>query len=149
MLAALEAGGVAVGVLAESLARTTRDPEVRRAVADGRLCLCTPYNPTAGFSVANAMGRNKLIYALSRATLIVASDLDKGGTWAGAVEALRRRTAPVLVWTGEGAGVGNPRLVERGAIPLDHMAELFPLPAAEEGGPQPSERAPEQLALDV
>ena len=28
---------------------------MRRAVADGVLCLCTPYKPAAGFSAANAM----------------------------------------------------------------------------------------------
>jgi predicted Rossmann fold nucleotide-binding protein DprA/Smf involved in DNA uptake len=148
MLAALEAGGVAVGVLADSLTRTTRDAEVRRAVSEGSLCLCTPYNPPAGFSVANAMGRNKLIYALSRATVVVAADFDKGGTWAGAVEALRRRTTPVLVWTGPGAGVGNPRLVERGAVELTRIEELFPLPGVD-GSAQPTEPKPEQLTLDV
>ncbi|MBW3643525.1 MAG: DNA-processing protein DprA [Actinobacteria bacterium] len=160
MLAALNADGVAVGVLADSLARATRDPDVRRAVADGRLCLCTPYNPSVGFSVANAMGRNKLIYALSRATLVVVADLDRGGTWAGAVEALRQRSAPVLVWTGEGAGEGNRRLVERGALGVERISELFPLPVL--GAPdasayqssvrkrlEPPEPAPEQLALDV
>jgi predicted Rossmann fold nucleotide-binding protein DprA/Smf involved in DNA uptake len=114
MDAALHGDGVAVGVLADSLVRVTRDAEVRRAVTDGRLCLCTPYKPTAGFTVANAMGRNKVIYALSRATLVVASGHDHGGTWAGATESLKRRIASVLVWTGEGAGPGNPALVERG-----------------------------------
>ena len=66
MTAALDTGGTAVGVLADSLAKVTRDAAVRQAVGDGRLCLCTPYKPTAGFSLANAMGRNKLIYALPR-----------------------------------------------------------------------------------
>lgn len=169
MLAALDAGGAAVGVLADSLVRTTRDPVVRLAVADGRLCLCTPYNPTAGFSVANAMGRNKLIYALSQATLVVAADCEKGGTWAGAVEALRQRSAPVLVWTGEGTGDGNARLVQRGAVGVERASELFPLrafDAADEpdaadapdasagedsarGRPEPREPMPDQLVLDV
>ncbi len=148
MLAVLAAGGRAVGVLADSLTKATRDPDVRRAVADGCLCLCTPYNPTAGFTVANAMGRNKVIYALSQATVVVAADLDKGGTWAGAVEALRRRNAPVLVWTGEGAGEGNPRLVERGAVGIERISQLFPLPPV--GGLLgPSEGAPRQLGLDI
>jgi len=128
MGAALDAGGQAVGVLADSLVRMTRDPEVRRAVSDGRLCLCTPYKPTAGFSVANAMGRNKLIYALSQAALVVAADAEKGGTWAGAIEALRRSTTPVLIWTGAGAGDGNTLLAKRGAATLDTVSDLFPVP---------------------
>jgi predicted Rossmann fold nucleotide-binding protein DprA/Smf involved in DNA uptake len=128
MQAALDADAPVVGVLAESLLRATRDAEVRRAITDGRLCLGTPYKPSAGFSVANAMGRNKLIYALSRATVVVASDLDSGGTWAGAVEALRHGIAPVLVWTGHGAGPGNARIVERGGTPIASVEALFPLP---------------------
>ena len=144
--AALEADGFAVGVLAESLERAVRDPEVRRAVADGRLCLCTPYKPTAGFSVANAMGRNKLVYALSRATLVIAADHDKGGTWAGAVEALRQSIAPVLVWTGAGAGEGNAELVRLGGTPVDDVEGLFPLPAPVPPADRPSAR---QLSLGM
>jgi predicted Rossmann fold nucleotide-binding protein DprA/Smf involved in DNA uptake len=147
MRAALDAGGTAVGVLADSLVRMTRDPEVRRAVTDGRLCLCTPYKPTAPFSIANAMGRNKLIYALSKATLVVAAGAETGGSWSGAVEAIRQATAPVLVWTGSGAGPGNPLLSRRGGIGVGRLADLFPLPEA------PPPRAPrpvtDQLALEV
>ena len=144
MNAALETGGAAVGVLADSLLRTTRDPDVRRAVVDGNACLCTPYKPSAGFSVANAMGRNKLIYALSVATVVVAAEADKGGTWAGAVEAVRQGIAPVVVWQGHGATEGNARLVAMGAHPLPSADRLFPLPAAAEP-PEPKE----QLALEV
>jgi predicted Rossmann fold nucleotide-binding protein DprA/Smf involved in DNA uptake len=127
MGAALDAGGTAVGVLADSLVRMTRDPDVRRAVSDGRLCLCTPYKPTAGFSVGNAMARNKLIYGLSRAALVVAADAEKGGTWAGAIEALRRSTTPVLVWAGAGAATGNTLLAKRGAPTLEAVSDLFPI----------------------
>ena len=146
MTAALAAGGSVVGVLADSLVRSTRDPEVRPAVSDGRLCLCTPYKPTAGFSVANAMGRNKIIYALSKATLVVTADAEKGGTWAGAAEALRQSIAPVLAWTGEGAGAGNALLVERGARAVERLAELFPIPDRAE---RSSDERPDQLALEV
>jgi predicted Rossmann fold nucleotide-binding protein DprA/Smf involved in DNA uptake len=115
-------------------------------IGDGRLCLCTPYKPTAGFSVPNAMGRNKLIYALSQATFVVAADLEKGGTWAGAVEALKAGTTPVLVWTGEDAGAGNSTLVDRGATGIATIDDLFPLPApADRDGAAPTD----QLAMDV
>lgn len=130
MGAALEHDGVAVGVLADSLVRATRDADTRRAITDGRLCLCTPYKPTAGFSVANAMGRNKVIYALSQATFVVASDLDTGGTWAGAREALKQTIAPVLTWTGEGKGPGNDRLVELGARGITDVSTVIDEAAA-------------------
>lgn len=129
MTAAVEAGGAAVGVLAEPLTRTVRDPDTRRAITAGSLCLCTPYRPSAPFSAVNATGRNKIIYALSAATLVVASDHEQGGTWTGAVEALERSYSTVLVWTGRGAGPGNAALVERGAIAVADLDTMFRLDA--------------------
>jgi predicted Rossmann fold nucleotide-binding protein DprA/Smf involved in DNA uptake len=147
MTAALDGGGPVVAVLAGALLTTLRDPDVRRAVGEGTLCVCIPYKPTAGFTVANAMGRNKLVYALSRATLVVAADAETGGTWAGAVEALERRIAPVLVWSGSGAPAGNALLAARGALAVADIAGLFPWPRAEQQGPASGGRR--QLAFDV
>jgi len=146
MRAALEADGQVVGILAESLLRRLREPETRSAILDGKVCLITPFKPTAGFSVASAMGRNKLIYALATATLVVASDLEKGGTWAGAVEALRQSIGPVIVWSGEGAGEGNRALIAQGAHELSDLDSLFPLDL--ERGPAPQPIA-DQLSLGL
>lgn len=118
MNAALEVDGTVVGVLADSLLRTVGEPSVRRAVASGRLCLVTPYSPSSPFSAGNAMGRNKIIYGLARGTVVVRSDLDSGGTWAGAVEAISKKYGDVWSWLGAGAGPGNEALVQRGARAL-------------------------------
>src|SRR5712692_1437534 len=56
MQGALEAGGTAFGVLADSLERTIAQPDVRQFLLEGQLVLLTPYSPTAGFSVGAAMG---------------------------------------------------------------------------------------------
>ena len=125
MAAAFQAGGRVVGWLAESLEKRLRDPETRRVVSDGGVCLATPFKPDAGFSVANAMGRNKLIYASARATLVVACDPGTGGTWEGAVESLRRGYGTVAVWVGPGAGSGNEALLGRGGQPVSSVGELF------------------------
>ena len=124
MNAAFEAGGSVVGLLAESLTRKLRSPDIRRAIHDGRTVMCTPYSPEAPFSVGNAMGRNKLIYALSDLTLVVAAEVETGGSWAGADEALRRRFGRVAVWRGPGEGPGNAVLAERGAMPVSSIDEL-------------------------
>ncbi len=119
MDAALQAGGTVVGVLADSLLKTVGEHTIRRGVASGRLCLITPYSPSAPFSAGNAMGRNKIIYALARGTVVVRSDLDRGGSWAGATEAIARGYGTVWSWLGSGAGPGNEPLVRRGAMPLE------------------------------
>lgn len=90
MNGALGATGKAVGVLADSLEKTVLNRAYRDALIEGHLLLLSPYDPKAGFNVGNAMNRNKLIYALADAALIVNSDLNKGGTWTGAVEQLNK-----------------------------------------------------------
>ena len=133
MQSALDAGGCALGVLADSLGRAVLSQTWRAALADGRLLLISPYDPQASFNVGNAMGRNKLIYALSDAALVVASDLNKGGTWSGAVEQLdRRKLVPVYVRSDD-ASPGLADLRKRGALdwpaPADAESLLQLLPA--------------------
>lgn len=118
MQAALEAGGLAFGALADSLERTARQPDVREFVSDGRLVLLTPYAPDAGFSVGAAMGRNKLIYGLAEFAIVVSSDHQTGGTWAGAAEALKANWCPVLVRDGDTVPKGNKELLKLGALAL-------------------------------
>jgi predicted Rossmann fold nucleotide-binding protein DprA/Smf involved in DNA uptake len=125
MTAATRAGGWVLGVVADSLQRRLQEPEVRELVADGMLTLVTIQHPNAPFSAGSAMGRNKIIYALSDAVLVVASDVDKGGTWAGAREALAKRISPVLVWRGDGEGPGNTRLASLGATEVTSVEGLF------------------------
>ena len=146
MAAAHDTGGCVTGVLADSLMRTVSNADTRRAVLNGSTVLCTPYGPEAPFSVGTAMGRNKLIYALSTLTVVVASDEDTGGTWAGAVEALRGGFGRVVVWRGSGEGKGNAPLIRRGAIPLQRVESLDELLAQPDNvGPTPAE--PTQQAL--
>lgn len=118
MRGALEAGGKVSGVLADSLEKTTMNRENRNLLLDGQLVLISPYDPGAGFNVGNAMQRNKLIYALADASLVVSSDLNKGGTWTGAVEQLDKlKFVPVYVRSTGESSVGLDALRGKGAIP--------------------------------
>ncbi len=116
--AALQARGTAVGVLAHSLERAIRSPDWRPSLMSGDLALITPYSPNAGFSVGAAMGRNRLIYALADYALVIASAARKGGTWAGATEALKAGWVPVFVLDGTEAPEGNRLLLRQNALPL-------------------------------
>jgi len=118
MGAALAAGGCAVGLLADSLEKTLRAGDARIAAEEGQLVLATPYSPNSSFNVGMAMARNKLIYALSDFALVIASDREKGGTWAGAEEALKAGWVPVFVIDGPDVPDGNKLLLKRGAIPF-------------------------------
>lgn len=124
MSSAIEAGGAAIGILAEKLLRKSLDREARYAIHDERLLLISPYHPEASFSVGNAMGRNKFIYAMADYALVVSAEYGKGGTWAGAEEELKRNNAkPVFVRTGGGIPRGNSELLRKdGALPWPELA---------------------------
>ena len=139
MDAAFEAGGAVVGILAESLSRKLKRPDVRRAVYDGSTVMCTPYSPDAPFSAGNAMGRNKLIYAQAALTLVVASDDGTGGTWSGATQALKHGHGPVAVWRSPGEGPGNEPLEQQGAVAVASVAEIESLLDAPVSEPPPAQ----------
>ena len=116
MLAALEAGGTVVGVLADSLLRAATSGKAREAIQDGRLTMVSAFDPEAGFNVGNAMQRNKQIYALADFGLVVSSGLNEGGTWSGAIEQLEKlQLVPLFVRDGENVPQGNRELLRRGA----------------------------------
>ena len=118
MRGALEAGGRVIGVLADSLERAAMNREHRNMLLEGQLVLTSPYDPSAGFNVGNAMQRNKLIYALADAALVVSADSNKGGTWAGAVEQLEKwRFVAVYVRSTGEASKGLDALKKKGALP--------------------------------
>ena len=108
-----------MGILADGLLRRTVSRDARHWIAEGKLLLLSPNHPEAGFSVGTAMGRNKLIYAMADFGLVISADAKKGGTWAGAVEELRREQArPVFVRVGLSTPKGNSMLIELGAKPF-------------------------------
>jgi DNA processing protein len=131
MGAALDAGSPAVGILADSLERTVRQPDLRQLLLDGQLALLTPYAPAAGFSVGAAMGRNKVIYGLADFAVVVSSDFQTGGTWAGALEALKGGWCPVFARDGANVPKGNRELLKLGAAPLPEaeFSQVTDLPA--------------------
>lgn len=127
MNAAFSSRGSVVGVLADSLIGRIRKPDVLQALDDGNVCLLTQQAPSSEFTAGAAMSRNKIIYGLAAVTVVVASDEDSGGTWAGAKEALRSGYSPVAVWRGEGEGPGNQALESMGAHRLEDFSDLASL----------------------
>jgi predicted Rossmann fold nucleotide-binding protein DprA/Smf involved in DNA uptake len=119
MHGAFEEGGAVIGVMADSLLRAAVSGKYREGIRSGQLVLISTYNPEAGFNVGHAMGRNKYIYALADFAVVVSSDYQEGGTWAGADEELRRESGrPVFVRTGAGVPKGNTELLRKGAKPF-------------------------------
>lgn len=118
MVTALNEGGRGVGVLGHGLAKASLSKKYRQSLQDGNLVLISPFYPETGFSVGTAMARNKYIYILSDACLVVSSDL-KGGTWTGANENLKNRWVPLLVRQDSTVPPGNTQLIKQGGMPVN------------------------------
>ncbi len=138
MAATVSNGGKTVGVLANDLAKAAVIGENREAITNDQLILVSPYHPKSRFHVGNAMARNKVIYALSDASVVVSSALEKGGTWQGAMENLKKWRIPLYIREADGFA-GNARLIEKGGAPFppdalnDPSCLIVPLPATRPG----------------
>ncbi len=138
MRGALNADGPVTGVLPAALDRAVTRRAYRDAQMDGRLLLISSEDPAARFDVGRAMKRNRFIYALADAALVVHVKHGTGGTWAGADEHLKRDCfVPVFVRPSGERSDGSAALMERGAYawpapgtPADLNALLNEPPAA-------------------
>jgi predicted Rossmann fold nucleotide-binding protein DprA/Smf involved in DNA uptake len=110
------------------------------------------------------MDRNKVIYALSDAALVVSSAAENGGTWAGAMEALDAARIPLYVKAHGDIKEGNRKLVARGGrqfpegpwadlrslfAAVSQVPTLFNAAAAEPAGAATSEKSHTPHEVDV
>ena len=124
MRAAALSGGRVAAVLADSLEKAVLNRENRPHLMDHRMVLVSPYDPAAGFNVGNAMNRNKLIYGLADAALVVSCTLEQGGTWAGATEQLKKyHFGPVFVRATHKPDRGLQALQRLGALLWPNIVE--------------------------
>jgi predicted Rossmann fold nucleotide-binding protein DprA/Smf involved in DNA uptake len=157
MQGALAHEGTGIGVLADSLLRAAISAKYRKALMANNLVLISPFNPEAGFDVGNAMSRNKYIYCLADAAVVVSSTKNKGGTWNGAVENLRQKWVPLWVKSSSESSSGNNELVRQGGrwLPGERSDLAVLVKASEQVSEQqvaynqqkPESLAPAQMSL--
>lgn len=115
--ASLDNNGFVIEYLADSMMQKMRKADTVKSINKGNLLLLSASSPTAGFNVGIAMMRNKYIYSQSDATVVVKTDKNKGGTWNGAIENLKKG------WCTEYCRnvdyPGNLELIKMGAVPID------------------------------
>ncbi len=115
---ALSRGAPAVEYLSDSMLQKMKKSATVKAVRDGKLLLLSVAKPDAPFNVGMAMMRNRYVYAQSCGTIVVRSEYNKGGTWAGAVDNLKNEWCKELC-RDKKSYQGNRVLIERGAIPIN------------------------------
>lgn len=111
----LKNNGKVVAFIADSMISKIKKKEIREPITKGNLLLMSAINPRSGFTVYSAMDRNKYIYGLSKLTIAISSDYNKGGTWAGSTENLKNSWVPLLVRSEDNIPRGNLELIKLGA----------------------------------
>ena len=134
---ALENDGYAIEYVADSLIHKATKKSVIQAIRNNKLVILSMSKPDAGFNTGLAMARNKLIYIQSEATIVVRSEYNKGGTWSGANEALKKGYSKVLCWNKD-EYTGNKAIIKNGAVAINENWN---------GEIQLEEQSPEQLSL--
>ena len=114
---AFDEGMPLIEYTAGGLTDMLKKKDIRENVIRGNRLILSEVIPDAGFSVGNAMSRNKYIYAHSEAAVIIKSDLNKGGTWAGAVENIKHGWTKLFCRDKDYPG--NVELIRQGAIPIN------------------------------
>lgn len=102
--------------VADSLIKKLKDKNRLKAINEKRLVMLSDHVPNGEFHKGIATGRNKLIYAQSEATVVIKSDYETGGTWSGAMEAIKKGYCRVFCIFNEEKG--NTELVKKGAIAI-------------------------------
>ena len=116
----LKANGSLMLVPAMPVDVLLRQHVLLRAMQEGRLLLVCDTWPDEVFSPEKALSRNRTIYALGDAAVVVAARHGVGGTWSGASFCLRGGYTPVYAFDAPGADFeGNRALLARGAARLD------------------------------
>lgn len=87
-------------------------------VIKGDVLVISTYHPKAPWSVGLAMDRNKTIYGLAE-ELYVAESADKGGTWEGVINGLKRGRKVFVRMALSNEKNANNILINKGATPVD------------------------------
>ncbi len=96
-------------------------------IVEGDVLVLSTFFPKAPWSVGLAMARNPIIYGLAE-YIYVAQSSNKGGTWEGVHDGLRRGRKIFVRVTQSGENIANNEFFNKGAIPVDMNGNETNLP---------------------
>ena len=117
-----------------------------KQIAQGNILVISTFAPKAPWRVEFAMARNSTIYGLASEIYVAQSD-DKGGTWSGVVDGLRKQRAICVRWPEKGEKNANILLVQKGATAVDLMGNTINI--APENAKTPEQAEKENINVKV
>jgi predicted Rossmann fold nucleotide-binding protein DprA/Smf involved in DNA uptake len=94
-----------------------------KQIVDGDVLVLSTFHPKAPWKVELAMARNPVIYGLA-SEIFVAESSDKGGTWSGVVDGLRKNRKIFVRKPEVNEKNANNLLIEKGAVAVDSFGKL-------------------------
>lgn len=106
-------------------------------IVQGRVLVMSSFAPKAPWSVEFAMARNPIIYGMA-SEIFVAQSEEKGGTWSGVIDGLRKKRLIYVRYPEKNEKNANLLLIQNGASAVDISGNILSL--------SPEElKTPEQL----
>lgn len=122
--AALENNGNGIVVLPQGIMSFKSGfKKLSQYIIEGQVLVVSTYPPKAGWSVGLAMGRNAYIYGLAEEIYVAESD-NKGGTWNGVIDSIRRGREIFVRKATPDEKCANNELVAKGAIAVDEFGDV-------------------------
>ncbi|WP_261675281.1 DNA-protecting protein DprA [Streptomyces lusitanus] len=122
-LAALNSGGSTVIVLAEGFDHFRIKKNFRDSFDPDKVLVVSQFSPSQPWLAYAAMARNKVIFGLGRALVVVEAG-EKGGTLAAGEGALRMGKPVFVLNFGSETPPGNKILLEKGGYPITSREQL-------------------------
>lgn len=104
-------------------------------IAKGRVLVMSTFAPRAPWSVEFAMARNSIIYGMSSDIFVAQSD-DKGGTWSGVIDGLKKNRPIYVRYPDKNEKNANLLLIQKGASAVDINGNTLTLNPEEQKTPE-------------
>lgn len=140
---ALSANGESIVVLPQGIMTFASGfKQYFKYIAQGRLLVMSSFAPKSPWSVEFAMARNPIIYGMASEIFVAQSD-DKGGTWSGVIDGLRKNRTIFVRYPDKQEKNANLLLIQKGALAVDISGK--PLTLSEEELKTPEQLEKEKL----
>ena len=122
---AMEANGKSIIVLPQGITTfATGFKQYYKYIASGNVLIMSSFAPKAPWSKELAMARNPIIYGMASEIYVAQSD-DKGGTWSGVIDGLRKERTIYVRHPEVGEKNANLLLINKGAKAVDFNGKLL------------------------
>lgn len=136
---ALEINGKSIIVLPQGITTFGGGyKEYYKHIAQGRVLVMSVFAPKAPWTVEFAMARNPIIYGMASEIYVAQSD-SKGGTWAGAIDGIRKKRNIYVRYPEKGENNANMQLIQKGGCPVDSKGNVLALDPEELKTPEEKE----------